>query len=345
MALSSQTDFYLDLHQLSEMKLGARQNSAEASKGVAQQFESLFIQQMLAAMRSAAVVDESSHSSYMDFYQDMQDKQLALTMAKQGGLGISKFIMQQLPGGQDDSGNGGELLPPDNLPSLGLTQLKPVPLNKSVLVETVPVSSLNYRTENPSVVVKQYIHDDIESDVKTEVVSQSEIKPPEQSNWNSARAFIQDILPQAKTAANILGISPGLLVAQSALETGWGKHVMTRSDGSSAYNLFGIKAGPSWHGDTVTKPTLEFRDGVMQSEIAHFRAYTSAGESLNDYVEFIQSNSRYRDALAHGGNDIHYVQSLQKAGYATDPNYAEKILSIMQGNQLQPTLNGGTSHA
>ena len=296
---------------------------------------------MLAAMRSAAVVDESSHSSYTDFYQEMQDKQLALTMAKQGGLGISKFIMQQLPGGQVDSGKGGELLPPENPASAGLTRLPPVAVANTSSIKQVPVKSMNYQAENPSVVVKQYIHDDIEIGAS----SQSEIKPPEQSNWNTAQAFIRDILPQAKTAANTLGISPGLLVAQSALETGWGKHVMSRSDGSSAFNLFGIKAGSNWRGDTVTKPTLEFRDGVMKTEIAHFRAYTSAADSLKDYVSFIQSNSRYSNALNHGGDDVHYVQSLQKAGYATDPNYANKILSIMQGNQLQPTLNGGTSHA
>jgi len=341
MALSSQSDFYLNLHQLSEMKLGARQNSADASQSVAQQFESLFIQQMLTAMRSAAVVDESNHSSYMNFYQEMQDKQLALTMAKQGGLGISKFIMQQLPGGQVDSGKGGELLPPENRASAGLTRLPPVAVPNSSSVEPALTKSMNYKAENPSVVVKEYIHTDIE----TEASAQTEIKPPEQSNWNNAKAFIRDILPQAESAANILGISPGLLVAQSALETGWGKHVMARPDGSSAFNLFGIKAGSSWRGDTVSKPTLEFRNGVMQTETARFRAYASASESLKDYVDFIQSNSRYRNALAHGGDDIHYVKSLQKAGYATDPDYADKILSIMQGNQLQQTLNGGTSHA
>ena len=345
MALSSQTDFYLNLHQLSEMKLGARQNSAEASKGVAQQFESLFIQQMLAAMRSAAVVDESSHSSYMDFYQDMQDKQLALTMAKQGGLGISKFIMQQLPGGQTDSGSGGEILPPE-IPTVSETMsLPPIPKSNLKPVESVQLSALNYQSENPAVVVKKYVQFDIDKDVVTTAIPQNEIKPPEQSNWNTAQAFIRDILPQAKSAAHALGVSPGLLVAQSALETGWGKHVMSRPDGSSAFNLFGIKAGPGWNGDTVTKPTLEFRNGVMQTEIALFRAYASATDSLKDYVDFIQSNTRYRDALAHGGDDIQYVQGLQKAGYATDPNYADKIVSIMQGNRLQQTLNGGTSHA
>lgn len=324
MALSTQTDFYLNLNQLSEMKLGARQNSADASRSVAQQFESLFIQQMLAAMRSAATVDENSHSSYTDFYQEMHDKQLALTMAKQGGLGLTKFIMQQLPGGQSDSGKGGETLPLHTFEEVSKAPL---------------VNKMDYQPDNPAVVVKPFIQHDIGS------TSQAEINPPQQSNWNTAQAFIRDILPQAKTAANILGISPGLLVAQSALETGWGKHVMTRHDGSSAFNLFGIKAGTSWSGDTVTKPTLEFRNGVMQTEVAHFRAYASAGDSFKDYVKFIQSNARYSNALDHGGNDINYVKSLQEAGYATDPEYADKILSIMQGNQLQQTLNGEISHA
>jgi flagellar protein FlgJ len=324
MALSTQTDFYLNLNQLSEMKLGARQNTADASRPVAQQFESLFIQQMLAAMRSAATIDENSHSSYTDFYQEMHDKQLALTMAKQGGLGLTKFIMQQLPGGQSDSGKGGETLPLHSFQEVA---------------KTPTVRKMDYQPENPAVLVKPFIHDDIAS------ASQTELKPPLQGSWNNAQAFIRDILPEAKTAANILGISPGLLVAQSALETGWGKHVMTRPDGSSAFNLFGIKAGSGWSGDTVSKPTLEFRNGVMQTEIAHFRAYASAGDSLKDYVNFIQSNARYSNALDHGGNDVDYVKSLQQAGYATDPEYADKILSIMKGNQLQLTLNGETSHA
>ncbi|MCP4431046.1 MAG: flagellar assembly peptidoglycan hydrolase FlgJ [Gammaproteobacteria bacterium] len=324
MALSTQTDFYLNLNKLSEMKLDARQNSAEASQGVAQQFESLFVQQMLAAMRSAARVDEASHSSYTDFYQEMHDKQLALTMARQGGLGLTKFIMQQLPGGQNNSGKSGEILP----------------LHEYQEVATPPViSQMNYRPENPAVKVKPLINEDKPS------VTDTDLQTSSQGNWNTAQAFIRDILPQAKSAANMLGVSPGLLVAQSALETGWGKHVMTREDGSSAFNLFGIKAGSGWQGDTVSKPTMEFRNGVMQTEVAHFRVYDSLADSLDDYVSFIQSRERYQDALKHGGNDGRYINALQNAGYATDPDYADKILSILQGSQLRTILKGDTTHA
>ncbi|MCP3686955.1 MAG: flagellar assembly peptidoglycan hydrolase FlgJ [Gammaproteobacteria bacterium] len=315
MALSSPTNFYLDLGQFSDMKLGARQNSTEASQSVAQQFEALFIQQMLASMRSAAVVDESSHSSYMDFYQEMQDKQMALTMAQNGGLGISKFIMQQLPGGQDDSGNSGEVLP----------------LHKWQEVEQAPqLRKLDYQSVNPAVVVKAYVTDDT---------------PKSQDRWPNAESFTSDILPQAKRAAQSLGVSAELLVAQAALETGWGKHTMAHADGSLAYNLFGIKAGADWQGDIVSKPTQEFRQGMMKTEVAQFRAYASAEESLNDYVQFIQSNPRYENALRHGGDDSVYLQEIHRAGYATDPQYADKILSIMQSDRLQQNLNGVSTHA
>lgn len=320
MAISTQADFYLNLNQLSEMKLGARQNSAAASESVAQQFESLFIQQMLAAMRSAAVVDESSHSSYTDFYQEMHDKQLALTMAKQGGLGMTKFIMQQLPGGQLVSGKGG-----GDLPLHQWQEVKQAPV----------IEKMDYRPENPAVIVNEFIHHDI--DVKSKVDIPGE--------WNRPDEFVNDILPEAKKAADSLGVSAELLVAQSALETGWGKQVMRHTDGRSAFNLFGIKAGSNWQGATVTKPTLEFRDGVMQTEIAHFRAYGSVEESLSDYVQFIQSSSRYQNALDHGGKDAAYLEGIHKAGYATDPDYADKILSIMQGGQLQKVLNGDTQNA
>jgi len=313
MALETQTDLYLNFNRLSEMKLSARENSVGASKSVAQQFESLFIQQMLATMRSAATFDESSHNSYLDNYQEMHDKQLALTMAKQGGFGLAKFILQQMPGGQKDSGKGGE-----NLPLHNWQEVKP-----ATTITKVP--DTGYQAQNPAVLVNQFNPGDIN-------VGQSdgaEVKRPS--------AFIGEILPGAKKASKLLGVSAEVLVAQSALETGWGKHVMTRADGSSAFNLFGIKADSRWQGATVTKPTLEFRDGVMQTEVARFRAYDSPDESIADYVDFIQSSPRYENALKHSGSDESYLRGLQKAGYATDPDYANKILSIVQGEHLQKT--------
>ena len=137
-------------------------------------------------------------------------------------------------------------------------------------------------------------------------------------------------MPDASRAAEKLGIKPELLVAQAALETGWGERVIKRTDGSSSFNLFGIKASGNWQGDSVRVATLEYRDGVMQKEKADFRAYGSFRESFDDYVEFVTNNSRYSSAVNHHGSSEKYIEALQQAGYATDPAYASKVLDIMQ---------------
>ena len=317
MSISNQTDFYLNLQQFSELKSDVRADSTDATKAVAEQFESLFVQQMLGAMRSAAIVDDNQHSSYMDHYQDMYDKQLALTMSQQGGLGIAKVLMQQLPGGQDNAGNMGK-----DLPVYQLQESR----------TEFPIKVMNYQAENPAIVLNKLGEGDF---VEAGLVENTQARP---NQWAHASRFVQDVWPHAEQASQALGVSPEVLVAQSALETGWGKHAMQFPDGKPSNNLFGIKAGSGWNGSTLAKPTLEFRDGVMHTEVAHFRAYDSIAQSLSDYVNLIQSKSRYQNALQHQGNDAEYIRGLQRAGYATDPNYADKIMNIMQSERFQKTL-------
>ena len=120
-----------------------------------------------------------------------------------------------------------------------------------------------------------------------------------------------------------------MLLAQAALETGWGRHVVADQQRSSN-NLFNIKAGAHWQGPTVTVSTLEYRDGVAVKEQARFRAYDSPAEAFNDYVDFLQSNPRYEQALEQVGDGERYLQELQRAGYATDPAYADKIITILR---------------
>jgi flagellar protein FlgJ len=146
--------------------------------------------------------------------------------------------------------------------------------------------------------------------------------------------FLRKLRPAAEAAAVQLGVAPEALLAQAALETGWGRHVMPRADGGSSHNLFGIKADARWAGDKVVKSTLEFRDGVAVRERAAFRAYGSYEESFADYAAFIQGNPRYRDALAAAEDPHAYLAELQKAGYATDPAYANKIRAIMHGEVI-----------
>ncbi|WP_333796293.1 flagellar assembly peptidoglycan hydrolase FlgJ [Rheinheimera sp.] len=158
-------------------------------------------------------------------------------------------------------------------------------------------------------------------------------------NPDAATAFIQKLLPAAEQAAAKLGLEPLALIAQAALETGWGQRMFKTAEGQSSNNLFGIKAMGNWQGDVAVVDTLEYRQGVAQKEKAKFRAYDSAEQSLSDYVELIQSNPRYQAALDVAGDTKAYFRQLQAAGYATDPNYAEKILSVLQGRAFKEVRN------
>ncbi len=143
-------------------------------------------------------------------------------------------------------------------------------------------------------------------------------------------SFLKAIWPDAQRSAAKLGVDPAVLAAQAALESNWGNGVSTYPDGRSSHNLFGIKADASWTGPRVNVSTLEYKGGGLVQETAPFRAYGSYSESFSDYTQFLQSNLRYRDALANAGNAGDFISGLQQAGYATDPNYADKVLSILE---------------
>ena len=146
---------------------------------------------------------------------------------------------------------------------------------------------------------------------------------------------MRTLWPHASEAAARLGLPPEALLAQAALETGWGRHVIRRADGGSSHNLFGIKADGRWQGERASTQTLEYVDGVAVRVRDHFRAYASHADSFNDYVDFLQRNPRYRDALQRTGDAAAYFSALQAAGYATDPAYATKIQRILDGDTLR----------
>jgi flagellar protein FlgJ len=152
--------------------------------------------------------------------------------------------------------------------------------------------------------------------------------------FESPEAFVKALWPQAQKAAAQLGVAPQALLAQAALETGWGKAVIRHPDGTSSHNLFNIKADGRWDGEQVTKQTLEYRDGVAQRESAQFRSYGSYTESFEDYVDFLHSNPRYRAALEQAHDPKAFIDALQEAGYATDPDYARKINEIIDRDTL-----------
>lgn len=153
-------------------------------------------------------------------------------------------------------------------------------------------------------------------------------------SWDTPQAFVDAMLPHARRAAEELGIPAQTLVAQAALETGWGQHMLKHADGKPGYSLFGIKADHRWEGERIASPTLEFENGMMVKRQAAFRAYESPAAAFEDYVRFIKDNPRYHQALQHKGDAEQYLRGIQTAGYATDPDYADKILRILASEHM-----------
>lgn len=155
----------------------------------------------------------------------------------------------------------------------------------------------------------------------------------------SADSFIQSIWPYAVQAASLIGLDPKLLMAQAALETGWGHFIVSDSQGNSSNNLFNIKSPKHYDGDSVVIKTTEYLANTPIKMTASFKSYPTLEHSFQDYLDLIQGNARYKEAVANAHDPKAYADALQKAGYATDPEYANKILAIYQGAELQQALD------
>ncbi|MFW2374706.1 MAG: flagellar assembly peptidoglycan hydrolase FlgJ [Gammaproteobacteria bacterium] len=297
-----QPDLYTNFSQYAEMRRQAHENSDESVTTVAKQFESLFIQMMLKTMRDSIPEGGLFGDDKTRMYQDMYDKQLSLNIASGDGIGLAAVIARQL--GQQQGKDS----------SLQTAQSSLEHVRK----KTMPAQSVS-------------------APIDKAVGSHN---PHQLANdWDSGDTYVRTIWPHAVRAGEQLGVDPEVLVAQSVLETGWGEHVRRSAEGNNSFSLFGIKADHRWQGDRVSVSTLEFHDGTMQREKAQFRAYDCVAEAFEDYVDFIQSSPRYQSALQKSGNDG-YVESLQEAGYATDPDYASKIERIQNSELLNKRLSG-----
>ncbi len=164
-------------------------------------------------------------------------------------------------------------------------------------------------------------------------------KSKPEPTWSDPKSFARDIWPHAMQAGQRLNVAPEAIVAQAALETGWGAHVMPDTNGDSSFNLFGIKAGSNWDGDQVSRQTLEFEGGVPQPQQAQFRTYNDVAATFDDYAEFLSDNPRYSTVSGHGADVAGFAQALQASGYATDPKYADKLTRILDGPTMRSVMS------
>ncbi len=305
-----------DFGQFTSMRAAADRNDPAALREVAGQFEALFIQMMLKNMRDASFGDPlMGDSQQHKLYTEMMDKQLALDMASGKGIGLAEKIVEQLGGPPDEKGELDKSIPEFRLPMRPVAQTaSEFQVQRSAETVTAPIPST--------------------------AAAVAEVRGASEPEWTDPESFGKAVWPHVQRAAKLLNVSPVAVLAQTALETGWGSKVMPDANGGSSFNLFGIKAGGNWQGDSVAKSTLEFENGVARRETAKFRAYADVSGTFDDYASFLAKNPRYENVVGKGDDVAGFAQALQDSGYATDPQYADKIKAIFDGPTMRRVMDG-----
>lgn len=300
---------YYDFASLKELKADTKDNKEEQLKVIASQLESVFLQLVMKNMQDANEAFKSDLFSreQEDFYRDMLNQQMSLSLSKAGGIGLADMIVKQLQGASKNATH----------PMLKTTE---APIANTNIQQSIVLPTQKNNAQP------------VEANVPSQVPIQKKEKPVESSL--DVNNFVKTVMPFAKQVAKIIGIDPKLLVAQSALETGWGKHMIRDSNEVSAHNLFGIKAKAT-HADKVASLTTEYVNQQPVKEVADFKSYASMLESFLDYVSLLQTK-RYEKALANVEDPKAFLNELQNAGYATDPQYANKVFAIYENH---PSLN------
>ncbi|MGU3522395.1 flagellar assembly peptidoglycan hydrolase FlgJ [Enterobacteriaceae bacterium C23F] len=283
-----------DAQSLNELKVKAGNDPQANLRPVARQVEGMFVQMMLKSMREALPKDGLFSSDQTRLYTSMYDQQIAQQMTAGKGLGLADEMVRQMTAAQ-----GGPKDAPTQVP-------------------------LKFDLET----VTSY-----QNSALTQMVRKAMPKAPDASDAGDVPGDSHDFLAQlslpAKLASEQSGIPHHLILAQAALESGWGQRQIRRENGEPSFNLFGVKASNDWKGKVTEITTTEYENGEMKKVKARFRVYGSYLEALSDYVGLLTRNPRYA-AVTSAATPEQGAQALQKAGYATDPNYARKLTGMIQ---------------
>lgn len=287
-----------DMGRLSDLKRDVKKDpvGTEQQKQVAKQFEALFLQMMVKRMREATPKEGLFDSQQTQMMQSMADEQLALHLASPG-IGLTQSILSQMQQG------------------------KPADMSDEAVRAIGQGGDLDFRTGGSR-----------EVSALLNVMRNNRPSDRALAAAEGAPEHVVDFVSKMSRAANLAsqqsGVPARLIMGQAALESGWGKREIKHPDGSTSYNLFGIKAGASWNGKVVNVLTTEYEGGVAKKVTQPFRAYSSYEESFSDYARLIGNSPRY-EAVTQARNEIDAARKIQDAGYATDPRYAQKLIGIM----------------
>jgi len=306
-----------DVQAAQDIRAQFKKDPAGGLKAAAQQFETMFLQMVLKSMRDTVPSDGLLQSDQTRFYNGLLDQQMAQNMATSGkGVGFAALIEQQL-GRQMAAATAEASIADSSAMIAGSDGLSP---KAAVVGQLLRYQQVAGALPTSAVYSAAPLSTAVASEVPTD-----------------AKAFVNQVWPHAVEASRSTGIAPQFLVAHAALESGWGKADFKRPDGQPAYNLFGIKAGQRWTGDTVEASTTEYRNGQPEKVSERFRAYDSYAAAFRDYAQLLRNNSRYSGVI--GSQDgMEFARGLQQAGYATDPMYADKLARIINGPTLRQAL-------
>ncbi|APG17631.1 flagellar rod assembly protein/muramidase FlgJ [Kosakonia radicincitans DSM 16656] len=285
-----------DAQSLNELKTETRQDPQANLRPVARQVEGMFVQMMLKSMRETLPKDGIFSSDSTRLYTSMYDQQIAQQMTAGKGLGLADMMVKQMAAQQ------GSAEPAEQA------------------AQQVPMKF-------PLETVTSY-----QNQALTQLVRKAMPKAPDGSDEplsGDSKDFLAQLSLPARLASEQSGVPHHLILAQAALESGWGQRQIPRENGEPSFNIFGVKATPGWKGPTTEITTTEYENGEAVKVKAKFRVYSSYLEALSDYVGMLTRNKRYA-AVTTAATPEQGAQALQNAGYATDPNYARKLTSMIQ---------------
>ncbi|MDR2787051.1 MAG: flagellar assembly peptidoglycan hydrolase FlgJ [Candidatus Accumulibacter sp.] len=297
--------FVLDTGASADLRRKLKADPQQGLRQAAQEFEGLLLQMMLKSMRDATPQDSLLDSDQTRFFTTILDQQLAHDLSRKNTFGFARLIEGQLGGDASSAAAAAATTSSSSgaAQSAALWRLQQAAFGQRAANSATPLAGGAAAADVPE----------------------------------SGGEYVDRVWPHAVDAAKTLGVPPHFLVAHSALESGWGKSEIRLPDGSPSYNVFGIKAGSGWQGPTVEVATTEYENGAARSTRDKFRVYGSYGEAFQDYARMLRGNSRFSEVIGQQ-DGARFARSLQRSGYATDPNYADKLGRIIGGTTLREAL-------